>query len=63
MLTDAQIGEVLAALENRIQDAADELVRKANECGGVDNVSVVIARVLDVAGNPACNEAARTKQP
>jgi protein phosphatase len=47
MLSDAQIGKVLTDLESRLQEAADDLVRKANTNGGVDNISVVIARVAD----------------
>jgi serine/threonine protein phosphatase PrpC len=47
MLTDREIGEVLARLESRIQDAAEDLVEKANERGGVDNISVVLVRVSE----------------
>ncbi len=44
MLSDAEIGMLLTA--NPIQQAADDLVAKANERGGVDNISVIVARVL-----------------
>ena len=48
MLSDAQIGETLAALEGRIEEAADDLVRRANDHGGVDNISVVVVHVAGV---------------
>lgn len=40
-------GEILTAIEEApgLQDAADALVRMANEAGGPDNVTVVLARV------------------
>lgn len=40
-------GEILAAVEEAtaLQDAAEALVRMANEAGGPDNVTVVLARV------------------
>lgn len=47
MLTDAEIGEVLERFHGRIEDAAEGLVRKANERGGVDNISVVLVRVAE----------------
>jgi protein phosphatase len=47
MLTDSEIGEVLGRIESGIQDGAEELVRQANERGGVDNISVVLVRVTD----------------
>ena len=46
MLTDEQISQALVFFGTRIQESADELVEQANEHGGVDNVSVVIVRVL-----------------
>ena len=51
MLTDAEIAHAL--LQNRalgfgkLQQAADDLIRRANDNGGRDNVSVVLLRVLD----------------
>ena len=45
MVTDREIGEILRRLEGRIEDAAASLVQKANERGGVDNISVVLVRV------------------
>jgi protein phosphatase len=45
MLTDDRIATTLATMESP-QEACEELVRSANEQGGKDNVTVVIARYL-----------------
>jgi protein phosphatase len=47
MLTDAEIGEMLARHEGRIEEAAQGLVQRANERGGVDNISVVLVRAAE----------------
>jgi protein phosphatase len=44
MLEDAEIAEVLADFGATLRSAADELVRRANDNGGVDNVSVILVR-------------------
>ena len=43
-LTDEEITEVLRSL-GKPDEAADELVRQANDCGGRDNITVVVADV------------------
>ena len=46
MITDAVIGETVGAAAS-LQDAANELIRLANENGGEDNVTVVIFEVSE----------------
>lgn len=50
-LSDDQITGTLRRLANP-QEAADELVRLANEHGGRDNITVVLVDVVDGAGEP-----------
>ena len=45
MLTDERIVQVLAGLDAGLDPVADELVQRANERGGVDNISVILVRV------------------
>ena len=44
MLDDAEIAAVLVGFGGPLRAAADELVRRANANGGVDNVSVILVR-------------------
>ena len=44
MLPDERIRDTLSAPGAALEDLAAELVRRANEGGGVDNISVVVAR-------------------
>ena len=46
MMTDDEIGRTLDACKADVNTAAVRLVELANEAGGHDNVSVVVARVL-----------------
>jgi protein phosphatase len=46
MLTDEQISEALTSFDTPIQKAADQLIAQANHHGGVDNVSVILVRIL-----------------
>jgi PPM family protein phosphatase len=46
MMTDDEIGRTLLACRADVNTAAVRLVELANEAGGHDNISVVIARVL-----------------
>ena len=48
MVPDAQIAKVLAA-DQTPQEAADRLVELANENGGEDNTTVIVARMLPPA--------------
>ncbi|HEU4622024.1 MAG TPA: Stp1/IreP family PP2C-type Ser/Thr phosphatase [Burkholderiaceae bacterium] len=52
MVTDDAIAEILAA-STRLDDAAQALVRLANECGGRDNISVILAGVRSGAARPS----------
>jgi protein phosphatase len=49
MLDDESIAQLLQTNES-LQDAANALVEAANEAGGKDNISVVLARVRGTAG-------------
>lgn len=44
MVDDAAIGEVLADCANHLDDAADRLLQLALDSGGVDNITLVLAR-------------------
>ncbi|MGZ5143066.1 MAG: protein phosphatase, partial [Burkholderiales bacterium] len=46
MLTDEQIREALISFGAQIQQAAEQLIKQANEQGGVDNISVILVRVV-----------------
>ena len=45
MVSDEQIGQMLRACEDDLTVAARELVQRANDHGGRDNVSVILVRV------------------
>lgn len=47
MLEDEEIQRVLRAFESDLQLAAAQLVKMANERGGYDNTTVIVARVLE----------------
>jgi protein phosphatase len=47
MLADDEIGEVLEQRRRNLNDAADELVRRANKAGGQDNITVVAFELSD----------------
>jgi serine/threonine protein phosphatase PrpC len=50
MLPDSDIAALLATRGATLAQAADALVEEANACGGVDNISVILARVLPGSG-------------
>jgi protein phosphatase len=52
MLDDFEIARIVAEPIATLQQIADELVRRANDAGGVDNVSVILARVDDGGATP-----------
>lgn len=47
MVSDDDIHRILQEREDDIESAADELVMAANENGGKDNISVILARVVN----------------
>ncbi len=47
MISEERISEILARAED-LRQAADELIREANEAGGRDNITVVLSRLEDV---------------
>lgn len=52
MLTDGDIETVLGAYLPELQRAADALVRAANDKGGRDNISVILARLTEAERAP-----------
>jgi protein phosphatase len=55
MVTDQEILATIRTFTNSLQDVADNLVALANEHGGRDNVSVVLARPLKPFPAPPAN--------
>ena len=47
MVTDEDIQETLDAMRGNLPLAAQQLVQLANDCGGRDNISVILVKVLD----------------
>lgn len=46
MVTDNDIAKLLMDNMDNLEDAANALVAEANRCGGNDNISVILARVV-----------------
>lgn len=49
MVIDRNIGETLRACGPEVAAAAERLVEQANESGGLDNISVILVRVVGAA--------------
>jgi len=47
MVTDEDIQETLDVMRGNLPLAAQQLVQLANDCGGRDNISVILVRVID----------------
>jgi NAD(P)-dependent dehydrogenase (short-subunit alcohol dehydrogenase family) len=47
MVADDEIGEVLRAQRESLDEAANELVRRANKAGGQDNITVIAFEITD----------------
>jgi protein phosphatase len=52
MIAETRIAEILAAT-GRLDHAADQLIREANEAGGRDNITVILFRLEDLGGEAA----------
>jgi PPM family protein phosphatase len=52
MLADDEIGAVLSERRESLEEAANELVRRANKAGGQDNITVVAFDLTDEPGEP-----------
>ena len=52
MVADQEIGEVLAERRESLEDAANELVRRANRAGGQDNITVVAFALTEQPAEP-----------
>ncbi len=52
MVADDEIGTVLSERRESLEDAANELVRRANKAGGQDNITVVAFELTDAPPEP-----------
>jgi len=55
MISDQEVASILRSSES-LEEAADALVRAANQSGGKDNITVVLFRLADDAGVRAATE-------
>jgi len=55
MISEERVKAVLVEHEN-LDEAADELIREANEAGGRDNITVVLFRLEEVGADEAAGE-------
>ena len=46
LVEDNEIALILRSYTNNLEEAGRSLIQKANECGGKDNISVILARTL-----------------
>src|SRR6266545_4302551 len=52
MVGDDEIGEVLGERRESLEEAAQELVRRANKAGGQDNITVIAFEITDEPAEP-----------
>ncbi len=52
MVGDDEIGEVLSSRRESLDEAANELVRRANKAGGQDNITVIAFEITDEPAEP-----------
>jgi len=55
MISEERVRAILSEHDN-LDDAADELIREANEAGGRDNITVVLFRLEELGGEAAAGE-------
>jgi protein phosphatase len=46
MLKDEEISEIIRSKNDDLEQACEALVQKANECGGLDNITLVLIKFL-----------------
>ena len=46
MISDTEISEILSDNTNELEETADRLIASANDNGGVDNVSVILSKIV-----------------
>lgn len=46
MLTDDEVRETLLSSSGDVDAAAERLIERANQCGGLDNISVIVVGIL-----------------
>ena len=52
LVADRDITLILDELKTNLPLTASHLVQLANDCGGLDNISVALVRIIDKAANP-----------
>lgn len=55
MISEQRVAAILASAPN-LDEAADELIREANDAGGRDNITVVLFRLEELAGGDGAGE-------
>ncbi len=63
VVRDEEIKEVLVKSQKNFSKASEDLVRMANERGGPDNISVIIASSTDLPGKPPIPDTCRIPVP
>jgi serine/threonine protein phosphatase PrpC len=63
MIGDAEIGEVLSERRSSLQDAAKELVRRANKAGGQDNITVIAFELTEEPDEQTLEQTVEQTQP
>ncbi len=63
MVGDDEIGEVLSAQRERLDEAAEELVRRANKAGGQDNITVIAFEMTDEPDEQTLEQTVEQTQP
>jgi PPM family protein phosphatase len=56
MISEERVKAVLTEHENNLDEAADALIREANEAGGRDNITVVLFRLEEVGADDSAGE-------
>jgi protein phosphatase len=62
MISEERVGEILRGT-NSLEEAADDLIREANEAGGRDNITVVLSRFDEVEGDAPADQPTMLAEP